>query len=346
MDNIGIGVIGSGFMGRTHSEAFSKYVNGASLRAVACGSRAPALAKEYGIDCVASAEELVARKDVDAVVVATPHYLHTSHAILAMKAGKHVLIEKPVGATLAECHQLEKSLEESGVICQVAFTQRYRRANEIAKDIIASGRIGKVLQILEMQHDWHGLSGLPKWQSDQHNLGTLFGHGCHSIDRIRWFTGEEIETVFAHCRNSLTGVEVETMSMVMMVLSGDIVANFWCCWESPKPGFPNSAFRARIVGEYGLLDVDAYGKMQLCVDEKWETLYEQPPLDFRGDYLAPVRMESFGRQDQAFVDAINEGKQPDANLRCGLVAAYVAFAAEESSRERKAISLKDLEGAR
>ncbi|HPA46531.1 MAG TPA: hypothetical protein PK395_12270 [bacterium] len=58
------------------------------------------------------------------------------------------------------------------------------------------------------------------------------------------------------------------------------------------------------------------------------------------------RMESFGRQDQAFVDAIDSGKQPDANLRCGLVAAYVAFAAEQSSRERKAISLKDLEGAR
>ncbi|MFH1743976.1 MAG: Gfo/Idh/MocA family oxidoreductase [bacterium] len=344
METIGIGIIGSGFMGRTHSEAFTKYVDGASVRAVAGGSRAPALAKEYGIDCEATPEDLVARSDVDAVVVATPHNFHAAHALLAMNAKKHVLLEKPVGATLEDCRRLEKALRESGVICQVAFTQRYRKANETAKEIIEFGRIGKVLQILEMQHDWHGLEGLPPWQSQTGNLGTLFGHGCHSIDRVRWFTGKEIETVYAHCSPSLTGAPVETMSMVMMVLSGGAVANFWCCWESPKPCFPHSAFRARILGERGLLDVDAYGKMQLGIDDKWETVFEQPPLDFRGDYLAPVRMESFGRQDQAFVDSIRAGKQPGADLRSGLVAAYVAFAAELSSRERRAVSLGEMEG--
>ncbi len=343
METIGIGIIGSGFMGRTHSEAFSKYVEGASLRAVAGGSRAPALAEEFGMDCESSIEALVERDDVDAVAVTTPHHLHAANALAAMRAGKHVLLEKPVAATLDECHALQKAVKESGVVCHVAFTQRYRKANEIAKEIIDSGRIGRVLQIFEMQHDWHGLAGLPPWQSQSENLGTLFGHGCHSIDRIRWFTGEEIETVFAHCGTSLEGAPIETRSMVTMVLSGDLSATFWCCWESPKPGFPNSAFRSRVLGERGLLDVDAYGLLQLCVDEKWETVFEQPPLDFRGDYLAPVRMESFGRQDQDFVDAIRENKQAGAELRAGLVAAYVAFAAERSSRERRAISIQELE---
>ena len=343
METVGIGIIGSGFMGRTHSEAFSKYAKGASLRAVAEGSRAPALAEEYGIDCEPSVEALIARDDVDAVVVTTPHHLHAANALAAMDSGKHVLLEKPVAASLDECHKLDKALKESGVVCQVAFTQRYRKANEKAKEIIDSGRIGRVIQMFEMQHDWHGLAGLPPWQSDLANLGTLFGHGCHSIDRVRWFTQEEIETVFAHSLNSMEGIPVETRSMVTMVLSGDVSATFWCCWESPKPGFPNSAFRSRILCERGLLDVDAYGLLQMCADERWETVFEQPPLDFRGDYLAPVRMESFGRQDQDFIDAIREGKQPDADLRAGLMAAYVAFAADRSSRERRAVSIQELE---
>jgi predicted dehydrogenase len=345
METVGIGIIGSGFMGRTHAEAFSKYVQGAVLRAVAGGSRATALAAEYGIDCELTPEDLVERHDVDAVTVATPHSVHASNALLAMSAGKHVLLEKPVAATLGDCHKIEKALRDSGVVCQVAFTQRYRKANEKAKEIIDSGRIGRVLQVFEMQHDWHGLSGLPAWQSQPENIGTLFGHGCHSVDRIRWFTGEEVETVFAHCSPSLQGANVESRSMVTMVLTGDVAATFWCCWESPKPGFPSSAFRSRVLGECGLLDVDAYGKLQLGIGEKWETVYEQPPLDFRGDYLAPVRMESFGRQDQAFVDCIRSGRPPEADLKSGLVAAYVAFAAQISSRERRAVFLSEMQEA-
>lgn len=345
METIGIGIIGSGFMGRTHAEAFSKYVQGVSLRAVVGGSRASALAAEYEIDREPTPEDLVGRDDVDAVVVATPHNVHAANALPAMSAKKHVLLEKPVATTLEDCHKIERALRESGVVCQVAFTQRYRKANEKAKEIIDSGRIGRVLQIFEMQHDWHGLSGLPPWQSQRDNIGTLFGHGCHSIDRIRWFTGEEIETVFAHCSSSLDRADVETRSMVTMVLTGGVAGTFWCCWESPKPGFPNSAFRSRVLCERGLLDVDGYGKLQLGTGNEWETVFEQPPLDFRGDYLAPVRMESFGRQDQAFVDAIRSGKPPEADLRSGLVAAYVAFAAQVSSRERRAVSLSEMEEA-
>src|SRR5580698_3867038 len=106
MDKIRFGITGSGFMGRTHAEAVRRLAQDATLVAVWGGSRAPALAERYGAVCEPTMEALMKRRDIDAIVVTTPHHLHAREALLAMETGKHVLIEKPIATTVEDADRL------------------------------------------------------------------------------------------------------------------------------------------------------------------------------------------------------------------------------------------------
>src|SRR5262245_17558377 len=96
MDIVRIGLIGSGYMGRSYAECLKTFTKGGRLTTVFGGRRAGQLAADYGAACVPSLDDLVARKDVDAVLVTSPHSAHLEQTRQCAKAGKHVLVEKPM----------------------------------------------------------------------------------------------------------------------------------------------------------------------------------------------------------------------------------------------------------
>ena len=102
MKTLRFGIIGSGFMGRTHIEALKRLPEVQAV-AVAGGKRAPGLAQRYGIEFVAAKEDLLRRADIDAIVITTPHHLHVDEALEAIAHGKHVLVEKPLATSGADC---------------------------------------------------------------------------------------------------------------------------------------------------------------------------------------------------------------------------------------------------
>src|SRR5688500_13665525 len=101
MSKLRYGILGSGFMGRTHAEAI-RSLDQAELVAVASGKRAPKLAADYGAELCQSTEELVSRKDIDAIIIATPQFMHAEEALLAVANDKHLFIEKPMTTTVAD----------------------------------------------------------------------------------------------------------------------------------------------------------------------------------------------------------------------------------------------------
>ncbi len=335
------GVSGSGFMGKTYSEVITKYLGNAELAGIYGGSRAAQLSKDYQVKCFQSLSEMAESKDLDAVIVATPHALHAEQSLLAISHGKHVLIEKPMASSVADCDRIIKAAEDASVACGISFTQRSRKCNVVAKDILDSGELGRILMIHETHVAPEGIGGLPQWQGTSENLGVLFGHGIHCIDSIRWLTGSEVKTVYAKV-GSITGkYPVEATSNVLMTLQNGTVTTLACSFETPKPGFPRSQFSVQITCEKGLIDLDAYGELRVSkAGQPFEVAAVQAPIDWQGKgFLDPVRLESYTLHLKEFISAAQSGTAPSPGGYDGRQAVAIALAAYESSQTGREIIL-------
>ena len=125
---LGLGIVGSGYMGRTYAECVARYNRGARLIAVAGGTRAPALASDYGVDAEPSVEALLSRSDISAVIITSPQSAHCEQTVAAARHGKHVLVEKPMATSTAECRQMIDACRAAGVELSVIKPWRYRGA--------------------------------------------------------------------------------------------------------------------------------------------------------------------------------------------------------------------------
>jgi len=338
-DNLRIGIIGSGFVARTHAHSISRGLHHATLAGVAGGTRAEQLASDFSTTFYPSPNALAASEEVDAVVIATPHSFHHEHALLCAGTGKHVLIEKPMATSAKDCSEIIAGFRSRRLCLMVAFTQRFRQSNVRAFDIIHQGTIGKVLMVQEYALLPNGLQAYPGWQQQPDNLGILFGYGIHNIDKLRWFLQDEVESLSATLHRSKGGIE--TSSMTTLRWTGGALTHIWSSVDLPSPGFESTAFRSQIVGDKGLLDVDGYGKVQISLQgEPWKTLFVQPPIDWRGaGMFSEARMGSFNAQNQAFVDSVLAGTEPPVTGADGLQAVKIALAAYESADTHQTIHL-------
>ncbi len=271
--------------------------------------------------------------------ISTLHSVHAAHAVAAAKAGKHILLDKPMAASVGECDQIIRSAAESKINLMIMFGQRFRLINKEAYRLINDGAIGRVQAIHAYALNSGGLSLDLPGRARPENLGTFFGHGVHSIDLIRWFTGAEIKTVAAVVqREAPSNNEVSTMAA--LGLDDGSIASAWVSWSIASPGFPHSAFGAKVVGEKGLLDLDAYGTLRLCRDNTWTVIAEQAPIDFKGKgMLDPVRLEAYAAQGNEFLNSIREKRAPSVTGEDGRAAVQVTLAAYQSASDRKRISL-------
>jgi len=335
-----IGIIGAGFMGRTNAETVTRYLEGATLVAIAGGTRSEALAREYGVRHESSVDALIARDDIDAVLISTPPADHAAQAIAAATHGKHVLLDKPMATTVAECDLVIEAARSAKVRLMIMFGQRFRICNFTAHRLIREGAIGDVRMIAERILAHGGLGVLPAWQSEARNGGTFLGHAVHNIDRIRWLTGAEVASVSAQVqRDPTSGNEVSTFALLS--LASGAMATIWSSWNVATPVFPGSASGAWISGATGNLDLDAYGQLRLGVDGTWTVAAEQEPIDWQGEgMLSRVRMQAYQMQHQEFVDSILEGREPSVTGEDGRAAVAVAEAAYESARLGQTIHLR------
>lgn len=334
-----IGLIGSGFMGRTNAETVSHYLPGARLVALAGGSRAKQLAADYNVAESPTVSALVSRQDIDAVFISSPHSEHADQAIAAAQHGKHILLDKPMATTVQKCDEIIQAASRAGVTLMIMFGQRFRLVNREAYRLISDGAIGRVMALHTYSLNSGGLESLPVWQRRPENLGTLFGHGVHNIDQIRWLTSNEISSVSARIqRDPLSGNEISTMAV--FGLGQGAMATAWVSWAIPSPGFPHSGFSARVAGETGILDLDGYGVLRLGRNGEWKHIIEQAPIDFRGKgILDPVRLEAYAAQAREFLNSIVERRRPSVTGEDGRAAVAAALAAYQSSDEHRTIIL-------
>ena len=225
---LNIGLIGYGFMGRTHSNAFLQTPRFFDvpfepvLKAVCARNpeRVKAFAANWGYQSTATDwRELVARKDIDLIDIASPNDTHAEIAVAAARAGKMVMCEKPLGRTSAEAEQMVAAVEGARVPNMVWYNYRRVPAVVLLKELIDQGRLGRIFHYrAQFLQDWTISADLPQggeglWRLD---LGVA-GSGvtgdllAHCIDTALWLNGSILEvtamteTFIKQRRHNLTG---------------------------------------------------------------------------------------------------------------------------------------------
>jgi len=247
MESVGIGIIGSGFMGLTYSEVVARHAEGCHLAAIAGGRRAVELARDYGVAAPGSAEALLARHDVHAVILATPDQDRLPLTRMAAAAGKHVLAEKPMAPTVAECDAMIAACAAAQVRLAVVKTERYRKITQQAKELVDSGQLGPLRMLRTVSvfpasltrqlFDERG------WMSDPRGGGLFMGMASHNTDFLRWLTGREAVRVFAQATtfSDLPGTALSVMAQIEF--EDRIMAHLWVSSELPDPSLPSSEVR-------------------------------------------------------------------------------------------------------
>lgn len=199
MDNVRVGVIGTGFIGHIHVDGFTHVPDG-EVVAVASPTKGKAatFASERGIpDAYEDYREILARDDVDAVTVGVPNYLHVEVVVAAAEAGKHIMCEKPFAKTIEDAHQMLGAVAKNNVKLvygeMLCFAPKYVRA----KTLVEEGALGDVF--LVKQHEEHFGPHSPWfWDVDLSGGGVLLDMGCHSIEFARWILGKpDVKSVTA-----------------------------------------------------------------------------------------------------------------------------------------------------
>jgi len=208
-------IIGCGGIHKVHAAALERMDN--VTYAIACDNkeaRAKASAETYGAVPETDFEKVLADPTIDVVHLTLPHYLHGPFAAKALKAGKHVLVEKPMAVTCEQARELIALSEETGKTLGVIFQNRYNPSSLKMKEILESGELGKVTCIRGRvswyrgenyySDDWHG-----RW--DTECGGVMINQAIHTLDLVQWMANRPALEITGHISNdSLQGViEVE-----------------------------------------------------------------------------------------------------------------------------------------
>lgn len=189
---IGLGIIGAGSVARLHAEAAA----GAGVRVAGIcdidGAKARNLAADYaGAIATDSIKSLLGRSDIDAVVVAVPNCHHMQTAVEAMRAGKDVLLEKPMALSVAECDEIIAARDQTGQLLQMGFVCRGAPAAVVAHELAGQGRLGRIYHVKASVYRQRGIPGLGRWFTNRamSGGGALMDVGVHLIDLAMHMTG-------------------------------------------------------------------------------------------------------------------------------------------------------------
>jgi len=191
MERLGVGIIGCGAVAEEYVKAFMKDKR-SQIRALVSANRADAerYRDRYDLDCAieTDAEKMLRRKDVNIVVVTTPHNLHTKYAVAAAEAGKHIIIEKPVAITLEDLRKQQQAVKKAGVKTLVGFVLHWNPLLMTIDRLISEGIFGNIfmVEVDYMHRIWMTIE--EKWYASKEQSGTaILTGGCHAIDALRWF---------------------------------------------------------------------------------------------------------------------------------------------------------------
>ena len=334
MRKLGVGVLGVGEMGKRHAENLRRLVPGARLVAIADASaeRARVVAEELEIEnWYSSLDAMLERKDLDAVLIATPDKFHAGAVETVVRAGKDVLCEKPLALNLADARAALDSVAKSGRRLQVGFMRRYDPAYAAAMKRIEAGEIGVpvIFKSLGRDKEWAPIAAY----ASRINGMLFYTNTIHDFDLARWMMQDEVRAVHAYTTTAIRP-ELATYgdlvaSVVNLTYRRGAIGNV----ESYAQAVYGYDVRTEIVGSKGSIFVGSLQQAPavfLTARGGERRLADHFLTRFADAYLAEVR---------DFVHNMLHDLAPRVTGDDGLRALAIAVAAEKSHLQAKPIEV-------
>ena len=328
-----VGIIGYGWVATAHIAAINATPH-ARVTAV-CSSRpldATQVSAQHGgpIKCFASVDEMLKDPDIHVISICSYPQDHAKHAIAAAKAGKHLIIEKPLALNWEDCLAIQQAVQDAGVKVCVCFECRFSSQFLTIKSVIDRGLLGKI-HYGEVDY-YHGIGpwyGQFRWNTRKDAGGSsLLSAGCHALDALLLCMGSDVETVSSYSTHSanrdFAKYEYPTASVTILKFKDGRVGKVASVIDCLQPYY----FHVHLVGSEGSLLDNKFHSTQLggLNKGKWSEL-SMKMLD-SGD----VSDHPYQTQFEAFFTALNAGQDmPLTSLAQALRTHEVIFAADHSA---------------
>lgn len=254
MAELGASVIGLGMMGLRHGRVWAELPN---TRLVAVydivPERAQKMAAEYGCIAAGSLEEAIDAAGVDMVSVCTDDQSHVEACTAAAEAGKHVLVEKPLATSSADCDTIIAAAKRNDTRLMVGHVVRFDPRYQVAKKMIDEGAVGDIVHIYGRRNNI-----VASGRRIGPRTSVAYFLGVHDLDIMRWYSGCEAVRVYAEsCRKVLVEEGADDTIFALLKYENDAVGCLETCWIVPE-GQPNTLdARVEVVGTEGRVAVRA-----------------------------------------------------------------------------------------
>src|ERR1700754_4451586 len=269
------GLLGCGRIAKRHSDLLgNNHIEGAGLVAV-CDTvpgRADKIASKFGVPAHYDIDGFLARKDVDVVAVLTPSGMHAEHVIACAKAGKHVVVEKPMSLRLSDADDMIRACDEAGVKLFIVKQNRFNVPVVKAREALDAGRFGKLILGTVMvrwcreqgyydQDSWRGT-----WAYDG---GVLTNQASHHVDMLEWFFGDVV-SVHARAITALARIETEDTAVATLKFRNGALGIIEATTAARPKDLEGSL---SILGEKGSVEIAGFAVNQI---RHWRFVDETP----------------------------------------------------------------------
>jgi UDP-N-acetylglucosamine 3-dehydrogenase len=315
MKKLGVAVIGTGFWGKNHARVYRELPS-TELVAI-CDvdpKRAKNIADQFGAKMYTSSARMVKNKDIEAVSICTWSTMLAKEALRALRAGKHVLVEKPMATNTRQARRLIEAAEENGLHLTVGFLMRFIPGLQRIREATEKRKIGDLVCITAKR--------VGQWPERIGDIGVVKDTAIHDIDVMRYVSNEDPISVYAKA-GSMKNTKFEDYAQIMLAYEGVKSAFIESNWLTP--------YKTRtltVTGSEAIMRLD-YITQDLWIESAKESF--QPKYPFQ----EPLKLEL-----QHFAECITEKKKPLISGRDGLKALQIAEAALRSSAKNRMISLK------
>jgi predicted dehydrogenase len=302
-ETIGVGMLGYAFMGRAHSRAFREAAAlGAPLRPelVSLSGRTAAkveeAARELGwAEAVTDWRGQVADERIGLFDNGGPNALHAEPTIAAVRNGKHVLCEKPLGRTAEEAHALWAEAERAGVVHMCGFNYRFVPAVRLARELLEAGELGELFHFRARYLQSWGIDAPPSWRFEREAAGSgaLGDLGAHIVDLARYLVGEPA-AVTAVVRTFVEGHEVDDAFAATVEFENGVVGTLEAS-RLARGRINSNAFEVNGARGSIAFDVERLNELQVS-DERWfrRVLVTEPEHPFMGFWWPPGHIVGWG----------------------------------------------------